>query len=89
MARKQRYLKSSIENDALAAFKMTFISGPRQVGKTTLAKSLLLNQKNHFLWEDEAFKKKWSRSPIDSLNERGVGPVVLDEIHKDRKWKNT
>ena len=87
-SKQQRYLKKAIQDDALASSKMAFISGPRQVGKTTLAKSLLSNTKNHFLWEDEKFQKRWSKSAIDSLSEREMGPVIFDEIHKDRKWKN-
>lgn len=39
-----RYSKQSIENDALADFKMALITGPRQVGKTTLAQSLMVSE---------------------------------------------
>ena len=37
---KRRYLESAIRHDALKDGKMAFISGPRQVGKTTLGKQL-------------------------------------------------
>ena len=40
-----RYLTAMVRRDALASRKMAFISGPRQVGKTTLAKTLLEDQK--------------------------------------------
>ena len=36
-----RYLTQSVADDALASKKMAFVSGPRQVGKTTLGKELL------------------------------------------------
>ena len=82
-----RYLALQIKNDALASGKMAFISGPRQVGKTTLAKSLLTSPDNYRNWDDTEFRKAWSRSPRAALADRGPGPIVLDEIHKDRHWK--
>ncbi len=82
-----RYLLATIRDDAIASGKMAFVSGPRQVGKTTLAKSLLTSAQNYQTWDDTDFRKAWSRSPRAALQERGPGPVVLDEIHKDRRWK--
>ena len=83
-----RYLKKPIENDALHDFKMAFITGPRQVGKTTLAQNLLLTEDtNYFNWDEQEFKVAWAKSPIDAVSMRGEGPIVLDEIHKDRRWK--
>ncbi|MFH1728706.1 MAG: ATP-binding protein [Pseudomonadota bacterium] len=82
-----RYLKNSIIKDALLDKKIAFISGPRQVGKTTLGLSLLNNMENHFLWDDDIFKKDWAKSPSNSIIKRNDGPILLDEIHKDRKWK--
>ncbi len=87
MSNAERYLFLSIREDALASAKMAFISGPRQVGKTTLAKRFLQAPHNYFTWDDETFRRRWSRSPISALQSRGPGPVVLDEIHKDRRWK--
>lgn len=82
-----RYLTNQIRDDALASGKMAFLSGPRQVGKTTLARSLLLSKANYRSWDDADFRKAWSRSPRTALADRGPGPLVLDEIHKDRRWK--
>jgi predicted AAA+ superfamily ATPase len=66
--------------------KMVFISGPRQVGKTTFSKSLMSVFKNPIYLnydsaEDRSIidKRKWG-SHIDL--------VILDEIHKKRNWKN-
>lgn len=83
----KRYLESLIVKDALASKKMAFVSGPRQVGKTTMAKHLLVNSANYFSWDQSEFRRKWSRSPIDALATIEAGVVVLDEIHKDRLWK--
>lgn len=82
-----RYLGTSIAADAFADGKMAFVSGPRQVGKTTLAKSLLQTPHNYFSWDDSRFRKAWSKSAVEAVADRGPGPICLDEIHKDRRWK--
>lgn len=64
---------------------MVFIGGPRQCGKTTLAKSLLQEQPGVYLnWDrvqDQKAILKGSWSDDQTL-------VVLDEVHKYRNWKN-
>ena len=82
-----RYLEAALKRDALSKGKMAIISGPRQVGKTTLAKSLLQTPDNYYSYDQESFRRKWAKSPEDALALSGLGPVVLDEIHKDRMWK--
>lgn len=86
-AQPVRYLQDALVTDAIAAGKMAFVSGPRQVGKTTAAKHLLQSRQNYWSWDDPAFRRLWSRSPRSVMQLRGPGPVVLDEIHKDRRWK--
>lgn len=85
---KPRYLKSAIQEDALKDRKMAFISGPRQVGKTTLGKQLLKDKNNYFSWDQTQFRKIWAKFPEKTLENIGAGPVLFDEIHKDRKWKS-
>ncbi len=82
-----RYLTAAIADDALASGKMAFISGPRQVGKTTLAKQFLRVPQNYLTWDDASFRRAWSRKPLDAIAGVGPGPLVLDEVHKDRRWK--
>lgn len=84
---KSRYLNKTILNDGLASNKIVFVSGPRQVGKTTLAKSLLQSADNYFTYDDEDFRRNWAKSPGAAIAERSSGLIVLDEIHKDRLWK--
>ena len=84
---RPRYLARSLAEDALEKQKIAFVSGPRQVGKSTLARSLLTSDANYFLYDDGKFRRQWAKSPEDALASREPGPIVLDEIHKDRKWK--
>ena len=84
---RTRYLTRAISEDALAKRKIAFVSGPRQVGKSTMARSLLTSELNYYLYDEARFRRTWARSPEDAIAGRTTGPVVLDEIHKDRKWK--
>jgi len=79
-----RYIVKSIKQDLQK--KMVFIGGPRQVGKTTLAKSLLSDDMpgRYFNWDYEEdrqaiLKKRWSKG--DKL-------LIFDELHKYPHWKS-
>ena len=86
---KNRYLTEIIDKDALKNKKMAFISGPRQVGKTTLGKRILKDlNNNYFSWDETKSRRIWTKSPEKLLEGIGEGPVLFDEIHKDRKWKS-
>ncbi len=84
----ERYLRRVILDDALADHKMALISGPRQVGKTVLGRSLLEHRDNEMTWDDQAFRRAWAKDPVVAVAGRGPGPLLLDEIHKDRRWKS-
>ncbi len=66
---------------------MVFIGGPRQVGKTTLAKFIMDNHYNngrYLNWDfdddrQDILEKRWS-------NENKF--LVFDELHKFPRWKN-
>lgn len=78
---KKRYLADQVKADLER--KMVFIAGPRQVGKTTLAKYLLGSQKGLLNWdvpEDREAILKREFPPVDFL--------TFDEIHKYRSWRN-
>ncbi len=88
----KRYLSELIHSLALRRHKIAFISGPRQVGKTSLSKRLLAERNNgaYWNWDSLDFKRLWARSPssiVDSLNRSPTPLVVLDEIHKSKRWK--
>ena len=80
-----RYLYEDILKDLQR--KMVFIGGPRQVGKTTLAKNILERayaSGRYFNWdlaEDRMgiLSAKWH---VDD------GLVIFDELHKYKHWKN-
>jgi uncharacterized protein len=85
MSTLQRYLKTPVLQDLKE--KMVFIGGPRQVGKTTFAQSLL----NHFRDGHPAYLN-WDAAPDRRIIIDGSWPaseklIVLDEIHKFVKWR--
>jgi predicted AAA+ superfamily ATPase len=64
--------------------KMVLLAGPRQCGKTTLAKSLLDERGEYFNWDITR-----NRKLIRELAwPKDASLVVLDELHKAPKWKN-
>lgn len=74
--------------------KMALICGPRQVGKTTLAKHILElkeAKKGYFNWDIESHRKAILRGGEDfwraPLEGHPKPCVVLDEIHKYPRWK--
>lgn len=74
--------------------KMAFLSGPRQVGKTTLARQLqkTFSQSLYFNWDIITDQKRLLKNPyfFEQENREASVPflVVLDEIHKYARWKN-
>lgn len=84
-----RYLKPLIERLAGRKKKMVFISGPRQVGKTTLARSFLIAESAYFNWDIEEDRNAILKEPGRFWQRDGSRPsrIVLDEIHKYPRWK--
>ncbi len=97
--RPLRYLETHISSLAFARGKMAFVSGPRQVGKTTLGKRLLKERERgtYFTWEDIVMRRTWVKNPSALLGlpdggggESGNRPLfIFDEIHKAKGWKTT
>lgn len=80
----KRYLQEPIQEDLLK--KMVFIAGPRQVGKTTLAREILASAESgcYLSWDrrEDRSEIRAARWPLGS-----PALVVLDELHKWRPWK--
>lgn len=78
----RRYLDDLIETDLPT--KAVVLTGPRQVGKTTLARQLLANRTGTYLnWDVAADRAVLQRQSWP----RGSALLVLDEIHKMPGWK--
>jgi len=77
----KRYLTTQIIHDLEK--KMVFVAGPRQVGKTTLAKSIMKDETGYLNWDIAEHR--------ESILKRELPPtdfLVFDEIHKYRSWRN-
>ncbi|NOY90122.1 MAG: ATP-binding protein [Deltaproteobacteria bacterium] len=62
---------------------MVFLAGARQVGKTTLARSLPHAKKGYLSWDVPADRTRILQGELP------VSPLwVLDEVHKYRSWRN-
>jgi len=83
MTLKNRYLIKPIIDDLKE--KMVFIGGPRQVGKTVLAKKLIGDHfsMSYFNWDKFSERQKALKGMWPSETQL----IVLDEFHKHSKWK--
>lgn len=79
----KRYLHELIMRDL--SEKMAFVAGPRQVGKTTLAKRMLEETGTglYLSWDRQADRRQIRQAQWPA----GQALVVLDELHKLRGWK--
>ena len=82
----KRYIEKNIKEDLKE--KMVFVSGPRQVGKTTmaihLAKEIYPASYAYLNWDNAGDRKQM----IHGLWQANKKLFILDEIHKYRKWKS-
>jgi hypothetical protein len=93
----KRALEKLLDQDHYRHAKIAFVVGPRQVGKTTLAQSLLAVRKSSDLyrsWDDLQWRREFVREPyafVDAYRPKGTAGkplAVLDEIHKYPRWKS-
>ena len=83
MVKYSRYIFEPIQQD-LSANKMVFIGGPRQVGKTTLARRFIGSKDQYLNWDKDTDRALLLKDKIDISQKL----LVLDEIHKYRHWRN-
>ena len=76
-----RYLVPQVRRDL--AKKMVFVAGPRQVGKTTLARSLPGGQAGYLNWDVAEHRERILRRELPATK-----LWVFDELHKYRSWRN-
>jgi len=76
-----RYLVPQIKHDLTK--KMVFVAGPRQVGKTTLARALPGLGNGYLNWDitEDRSRILGNELPSSKL-------WVFDEVHKYRRWRN-
>lgn len=81
-----RYLDAPAASDLRK--KMVFIGGPRQVGKTTLARELgrrVFSDSFRYLnWDDIADRRRILSGTVAA--EEAL--IIFDELHKYRQWKS-
>lgn len=68
--------------------RMLFVSGPRQVGKTTLVThSLCKDPKAYFNWDSRTVRMAYQQNPdfFEGLKSKWI---CFDEIHKRPHWKD-
>jgi predicted AAA+ superfamily ATPase len=77
---RPRYLATQVRRDLTR--KMVFVAGPRQVGKTTLARSLSGAAAGYLSWDVAEHRDRILRREMPASR-----LWVLDEIHKYRSWR--
>jgi uncharacterized protein len=77
----RRYLFEQVEADLER--KMVFVSGPRQVGKTTLALQLPGGRESYLNWDVAEHRERILRRELPPRD-----LWIFDEIHKYRGWRN-
>lgn len=76
-----RYLEQQVRKDL--SRKMVFVAGPRQIGKTTMAKRILGKAKGYLNWDVAEHREHILRGELPACT-----LWVFDEIHKYRTWRN-
>jgi hypothetical protein len=80
MREVRRYLEDQVREDLDR--KMVFVAGPRQVGKTTLARALPGAANGYLNWDIAEHRERILRRQMPA------SPLwILDEIHKYRAWR--
>jgi len=81
-----RYIEHPVIDDLKR--KMVFIGGPRQAGKTTLAKQLCERMgaepsRRYLNWDAAEDRENIMMERFPA----GTGPLILDEVHKYSRWR--
>jgi hypothetical protein len=81
MPSEARYLLPQVKRDLTR--KMVFVAGPRQVGKTTMARTLPGGKTGYLTWDDADDRERILRRQLPESR-----LWVFDELHKYRQWRN-
>ena len=80
MGTRPRYLAAQVRQDLRR--KMVFVAGPRQVGKTTLARALPGASAGYLNWDVAEHRERILRRELPPSR-----LWVFDEIHRYRSWR--
>jgi len=83
-------------NPELSGRRMIWIAGPRQTGKTFLAKEHLRHhrcERLYYNWDDPVIRRLYLRDPVwfESAARQLTAErpwIVFDEIHKRPRWRD-
>ncbi len=78
---RPRYLQLQVLQDL--SRKTVFVAGPRQVGKTTLARALPGGEAEYLNWDLAEHRERILKRELPSSE-----LWAFDEIHKYRSWRN-
>ncbi len=93
----KRLIGKYIFDPEMTAGKMIFVTGPRQVGKTTFAQKWLASvgsEDTYYNWDDPSLMVRYKKNTlyfqniIDGKFKNDPVPFVFDEIHKHTEWRN-
>lgn len=93
----KRIYDTIVQNQLVTDQEMLFLSGPRQVGKTTVSKntSILTDRFIYLNWDNEDHRQMILAGPstiIEMCNPSVLAEekpiIIFDEIHKRPEWKN-
>lgn len=89
-----RYLLDELQQHFRTNRQMVFLSGPRQVGKTTIAR-LLTDAAGYLNWDNQAHREVIVKGPSSIAEQTGLDRLrpeprlcVLDELHKYQHWRD-
>ena len=77
--------------------QMIFLSGPRQVGKTTAVRNMSerLPESHYLNWDNVTHRQKFLQNPADFVSEIGLDQIaensivcIFDELHKFSRWRD-
>ena len=88
----KRFIEEIVFNPVFGR-QMRFITGPRQCGKTTMAKEKLKSEgtpEMYFNWDSREVKQNYREHGNLLPDKKNADKkwVCFDEIHKMPKWKN-